>query len=83
MSNARMKTACLHFSNYLPLSHIFNCCSCWKTWSSWNFHVSCLFSDLAALTAKSENKKGFLTSEKARITLLPGWHEADLSLPGE
>ena len=28
---------------------------------------SCLFSDLAALTAKSENKKGFSTSEKAQI----------------
>ena len=27
-----------------------------------------LFSDLAALTAKSENKKGFSTSEKAQIS---------------
>ena len=33
---------------------------------------SSLFSDLAALTAKSENKKGFSTPEKARITWLPG-----------
>ena len=31
------------------------------------------FSDLAALTTKSENKEGFSTSEKARITRLPGW----------
>ena len=30
-----------------------------------------LFSDLAALTAKSENKKGFTTSEKVRNTRLP------------
>ena len=29
---------------------------------------SCLFSDLAALTAKSENKKGLSTSEKARTS---------------
>ena len=27
-----------------------------------------LFSDLAVIAAKSENKKGFLTSEKARIS---------------
>ena len=31
-----------------------------------------LFSHLAALTAKSENKKTFSTSEKAQITRLPG-----------
>ena len=44
-----------------------------------------------ALIARSENDKGFLTSEKARITWLPGCYEADiynctsvnLSLPGE
>ena len=37
-----------------------------------------LFSDLAALTAKSDNKTGFSTSEKARITQLPDWHEVDM-----
>ena len=40
MSHARIKTVFLHFSNNLPWS-IFYCCSCSKTWFSWNFHVSC------------------------------------------
>ena len=31
-----------------------------------------LFSDLAVLIAKTENKKGFSTPEKARISRLPG-----------
>ena len=31
-----------------------------------------IFSDLATLTVKQENKKGFSTSEKARFTRLPG-----------
>ena len=39
---------------------------------------SCLFSDLAALIAKSKNKKGFSTAEKAWITRLPGPHEVDM-----
>ena len=46
---------------------------------------------MAALTAKSENEKGFSTPEMARITRLPGWHKVDmysctsvnLSLQGE
>ena len=50
-----------------------------------------IFSNLAVLTAKSQNKEGFSTSEKARITRLPALYENDmynctsvnLSLPGE
>ena len=36
------------------------------------------FSNLVALTAKSENKKAFSTSEKARITRLAGRHIVDM-----
>ena len=37
-----------------------------------------LFSDLMALTIKSENKKGFSMSEKAWTIRLSGWHEVDM-----
>ena len=37
-----------------------------------------LFTDLAALTAKSENKKGFSTSEKVGITFVRNSSSLDL-----